>query len=213
MTQTLKTVVAPVVLAAALLAGCSALQKPERPTLYDFGPPSTTPAAATREAPLPPLALADVEASGAFDSSALLYRLGYADERQLQPYAHARWTMPPAQLVRQRLRERLGQRRAVLTPGEAAVALRASGEEPLVLRLELEEFSQVFDAPARSAGLVRLRATLVALGIGGERLLAQRAFAVQRPAATGDAPGGVRALASATDAAADEIAAWLQQVR
>jgi cholesterol transport system auxiliary component len=35
---------------------------------------------------------------------------------------------------------------------------------------------------------------------------------VQRPAPSADAPGGVRALTAATDAAIDEIATWLQQV-
>jgi cholesterol transport system auxiliary component len=47
----------------------------------------------------------------------------------------------------------------------------------------------------------------------GERLLAQRSFFVRRPAPTPDAPGGVRALAAAADAAAEEIAQWLAQVR
>jgi len=41
--------------------------------------------------------------------------------------------------------------------------------------------------------------------------VAQRRFSVQRPATSADAPGGVRALVAATDAAAQEIAAWLQQ--
>jgi cholesterol transport system auxiliary component len=34
---------------------------------------------------------------------------------------------------------------------------------------------------------------------------------VQRPAPSADATGGVRALTAATDAAAQEIALWLQQ--
>ena len=79
--------------------------------------------------------------------------------------------------------------------------------------MQLEEFSQIFSAPTQSAGVVRLRVTLVDNRAEGERLLAQRVVLASRPAPTADAPGGVQALAAATDAAADEIAAWLPQVQ
>jgi cholesterol transport system auxiliary component len=192
-----------------LLGGCAALpDKPVRPAVYDFGPGLSAPLAA---APVPaaatpaqaPLALAGIEAPAAFDGTAVLYRLAYADVQQLRPYAQARWSMPPAQLVRQRLRERLSPQRAVLNPGEGA-----AGQ---TLRLELEEFSQVFDAPERASALVRLRATLVETRSGRERLLAQRSFSAREPAPTADAPGGVRALTAATDSALADIAQWLQQ--
>ena len=62
------------------------------------------------------------------------------------------------------------------------------------------------------ASLVRLRATLLESTAGGEKLLAQRNVVVQRPAPSADAPGGVRALAAAVDAAADELVQWLAQV-
>jgi cholesterol transport system auxiliary component len=81
-------------------------------------------------APLPPIALADIDAGGALDSSAMLYRLGYADANQLRPYAQARWTAAPAQLVRQRVREQLSQRRVVLNTGEGAALLRSGGVAP-----------------------------------------------------------------------------------
>ncbi|MEP6790241.1 MAG: ABC-type transport auxiliary lipoprotein family protein, partial [Ramlibacter sp.] len=92
----------------ALLAGCADLvDKPKRATLYDFGPGSTT-AQPQQATPLPALVLGDVDTSGALDGSAVLYRLAYADVNQLHPYAQARWSAPPAQLVRQRLRDQLG---------------------------------------------------------------------------------------------------------
>ena len=80
-----------------------------------------------------------------------------------------------------------------------------------MLRVELEEFSQLFDSPGESKGVVRVRCTLLENTGGGERLVAQRSFNVQRPAPSADAPGGVRALTAATDAAAQDIASWLQQ--
>lgn len=200
-------------LVVAGLAGCALPDRPSRGTLYDFGPGALSTQPTDRMAPLAPVALADIETNGVLESTAVLYRLGFADAQQLKPYAQARWTMPPAQLVRQRLREHLAQRRAVLNAGEGAALARSGGNAPLVLRIELDEFSHFFESPTQSTGLIRLRATLVENTTNGERLLAQRSVVVQRPAPSADAPGGVRALATATDGAAEEISQWLQQIR
>ena len=198
--------------AMALLAGCATPDRPVRPTLYDFGPGATEPAAA-RQPAQPTLVLADVDASGALDGSAVLYRLAYADANQLRPYAHARWSAPPPQLIRQRLRQQLGRERAVLDLGESAALARNGGVAPRVLRLDLEEFSQLFESQQQSWGVLRLRATVMDSTPAGEKLLAQRSFVSRQPAQTPDAPGGVRALAAATDAAAEEIGQWLAQLR
>ena len=48
--------------------------------------------------------------------------------------------------------------------------------------------------------------------LAGERLVGQRSIVVQRPASSADAPGGVRALTEATEAAIEEIDEWLQQM-
>jgi cholesterol transport system auxiliary component len=199
---------------ALVLSGCSALpDKPVRPTLYDFGPGSVTLEPATRQAPLPALALDDITTSGgALDNTALLYRLAYTEVQALRPYAHARWSTPPAQLVRQRLREQLSLRRPVFNARDGVAINRSGGALlPLRLRLELEEFSQLFTAPDASVGVIRLRATLVEVTPAGEKFIGQRSVVVQRPAPTADAPGGVRALTAATDAAIEELDQWLQQ--
>ena len=196
------------------LSGCSALpDKPVRPTLYDFGPGSVALEPATRQAPLPALALDDITTSGgALDNTALLYRLAYAEVQALRPYANARWSTPPAQLVRQRLREQLSMRRPVFNARDGVAINRASvAVLPLRLRLEFEEFSQLFTASDVSAGVIRLRATLVEVTPAGEKFIGQRSVVVQRPAPTADAPGGVRALTVATDAAIEELDQWLQQ--
>ena len=253
-----------VFLAVFALAGCSALpDKPARATVYDFGPGAVALQPASRQPPLPnalpsasppvftlaPLSLDEVQASAALDSTAVLYRLAYADAQALRPYAQARWSMTPAQLLRQRLREHLGLRRAVLNAGEgsatvasamsivsgvggvgslgsvgavggaSAVGANAAGSAavpataPALLRIELEEFSQLFESPTASTGLLRLRATAVQPSAQGERLMGQRSFIVQRPAPSADAAGGVRALTAATDAAVEEIDQWLQKLR
>lgn len=202
-----------------LLAGCSALPTPPpRPVLYDFGPGVLAGAPADQRTPLPTIALADLQGVAASDAStAVLYRLAYADARQLRPYQMARWSQPPAQLVAQDLRAQLGQRRAVLRADDAQAAVRegaasGGGSQPTLLRVELEEFSQVFSSAQDSVGLVRLRATLVEPTAAGEKLLGQRLFVVQQPALSADAAGGTRALAEASAQAAQALAQWIEQL-
>ena len=199
----------------ALATGCSVIDKPTRATTYDFGPGelSTQVAASPPVPALSPLAIADIATSGgALENQAVLYRLGYLDAQQLRPYSQARWTMPPAQLLRQRMRDRLSQQRIVLNAREGVALNRSQNANLPMLRLELEEFSQLFSAPDASVGLLRLHATLVEITPAGERLIAQRKLSVQRPATSPDAAGGVRALTAATDAAIDELDAWLRQM-
>jgi cholesterol transport system auxiliary component len=190
------------------------------PAVYDFGPGAVQTRPSPGAANLLPLVLADITASVALDGTAMLYRLSYADSQQLKPYALARWSMPPAQLIRQRLREYLGQHRSVLNPGDLLIATpaRAAASAPqvkptstLTLRLELDEFSQLFDTPDKSTGLLRLSATLTQRTAGVESLLGQRSFVVQQAAPAPDASGGVRALTAATDQAAQELDVWLAQ--
>lgn len=194
-----------------LVAGCSSIlpDKPVREIMYDFGPGLAADAAPA----LPtgaPLVLPEVEVSGSLDGPAMLYRLGYDDPNRLWPYAYARWSAPPGQLLRQRLRESLGRTRPVLDSAAAASLARRGTAAP-VMRVELEEFSQQFDSPTQSKGVIRVRCTLLENTPGGERVVAQRSFVAQQPAPTPDASGGVRALTAATDAVAADIAAWLRQ--
>jgi len=202
---------------ALLVAGCGALpDKPARAKLYDFGPGvsamATAPAAAPSPA-LPMLALAEIEANTRLDGTQILYRLGYADTNELRPYGQSRWSQPPAQLLRQRLRDSLAERRTVLGPEESATLARSKGEVPDTLRISLDEFSHYFDSPASSAGLVRLRATLIRGGTGGDRVLGQKTFTVRRPAPSADAPGGVKALTAASDAAVAEVTQWMDALQ
>lgn len=231
------------------LGGCTLLRPTATPLVYDFGPGVLDMLPTGPVAKLPLLELATPQSSAALNSPAVLYRLGYADAQQLRPYTLARWSMPPAQLVGQRLREHLGLRRAIVSPGEIVVASPArpaastvanaappvasavssparpvaptavtpappvARPEPLLnLRLDLEEFSQWFESPDKSSGLLRLRATVTQRSSIGETLLAQRSFVARQVATTPDAAGGVRALAAATDQVIGEIEVWLGQV-
>lgn len=195
------------------LGACSVMpDRPVRPTQYDFGPGAMTAPAPqqTQGQGQAVLVVADLEPSSVWDSSSMvLYRLGYTGDQQLRPYAQARWTLPPAHLVRLRLRDHLSLQRAVMSPTEGAALQRSHGQSLRVLRLELEEFSQVFDQPQQSSALVRLRATLLDSRPAGETLLAQRVFVARQPAPSPDAPGGVLALTQATEQLAQDLAQWV----
>jgi len=210
-----------------ILAGCTLPRPASTPVVYDFGPGALQAPASTRIAPLPPIEITTPQASSALSGVAVLYRLGYADAQALQPYTLARWSMPPAQLIDQRLRSHSSLRRPVTVTGEILQAKppQRSASWPMAgalpppppvkpmlnLRLTLEEFSQLFASPSQSSGLLRLRATLTLRHASHDTLLAQRSFIVQQPAPSADASGGVRALAAATDQAISEIEQWLAQ--
>ncbi|MBC7603246.1 MAG: membrane integrity-associated transporter subunit PqiC [Ramlibacter sp.] len=199
------------VAAVVLVSACATPDKPTRSALFDFGPGATEmDAASTMQASI---VLSDIDATSSGDSTTINYRLAYSDGNQLRPYSQARWTAPPPQLIRQRIREQLGRERAVLDLSESAALARAGGVQPRVLRVDLEEFSQVFESPAQSYGLIRLRVTLMENTIAGEKLVAQRAVIARVPASSADAAGGVKALTTATDNAALDIAKWLQTQR
>ncbi len=192
------------------LSGCGGLPKSgSAVAMYDLGPAIVQELPRTRMAPLPALVLAEVQAPTALDNLPVVYRLGYSDAQQLRPYAQARWSMPPAQLLSQRVRETLGQRRAVLNFADGVQGPPGT----LTLRLELEEFSQLFESAGSSSGVLRLRATLTQADQGGDTLVAQRSFWLREAAASPDAAGGVRALTAAVDSAVLQLDQWVQQTQ
>ncbi|MCU0805217.1 MAG: ABC-type transport auxiliary lipoprotein family protein [Burkholderiales bacterium] len=183
---------------AAVIAGCSIGPQPRAAqTEYDFGPMPAQPAGAPRIRE--PVLVPEVTAPAWLDTSAMVYRLAYQDVASPRAYANSRWVMPPAALLTARLRSRLAQESAagVLTPEDNARA-------DVVLRVELTEFSQRFDAPGSSHAVVQVRASL----IRGQRLAAQREFVVRKPAAAADAAGAAAAFSAAADEALDAVVNW-----
>ncbi len=187
------------VLALALLSACSTIQGGESTlTLYDFG---TVRAAPAGEAPagLPPLSVADANVPTSMRGATMFYRLAYANDQQPMPYAHSRWNAPPAQLFVQRLKARIGRAGGTVLPAsDGAINI------PL-LRIDADDFSQIFDSPGSSVGQVALRASV----FQGRTLIAQKSILKQVPAQSADAAGGARALADASDAAISDILSWL----
>jgi ABC-type uncharacterized transport system auxiliary subunit len=164
-------------LSCCVLAACSVLTPAPLQTVYDLGP---APAARVPA----PVQLVEVSAPSWMNGPAMAYRLDYSDPLQRQSYRDSRWVAPPAELLAERLRQRLEPRGA-----------------PRPLRLDLESFEQQFSTVAQSEVRIRVRATL-----GGPTGL-QRVFEVHQ-AAGADAASGVRALALASDVLVADVLGW-----
>jgi cholesterol transport system auxiliary component len=167
-------------------------------TEFDFGvePNATPDSPALAEAQL---LIFDVSAPAWMDGTAMFYRLAYQNAAVPLPYAESEWVMSPAALLTQRLRS------SAAVHGDGGARL-VGVRTPAVYRLhsELLEFEQIFDAPDRSRGVLRLRATLE-----GEGVWAQRTFAIEQVAPTPNAPGGVTALTECSNELARLLEGWV----
>ncbi|MBE0619049.1 MAG: membrane integrity-associated transporter subunit PqiC [Burkholderiales bacterium] len=190
---------AALLLSLSLLASCAiGPQTREGMVNYDFGLPPAGKEANPRLQQ--DLIIPGVTAPAWMDNSGIYYRLAYQDAARPQAYALSHWVMSPAALLGQRLRANIAR------ASTAGVFVPADGvRADYTLRLELEEFSQVFEAADRSRAVLRLRASL----IRQHGIVAQQVFNVEHAAATPNAEGGVRALIAASDAAADKLIDWL----
>ena len=190
------------VAAAWLVAFASAactFTRPESPglTSYDLGPQPTY--AKSNPAIPGALLVPPVVAPAWLDEPAIVYRLMYEDSARPQAYATSRWSAEPASLITDRLRSRFAAASGgVVTPGYSAISDHT-------LRVELEDFSQRFDAPGSSRATLRARATLLANA--DRRLIGQRVFEIERAAAP-NAAGAVKALTEATHAFLEELVSW-----
>lgn len=181
-----------------LLTGCAVPGKSDPAALYDLGPLHALQDKSSLPA-LPPVSIAAVQVPVWLDSNLMFYRLNYANAQQPRPYAQARWTMTPAQLLTQQLKARIAH------AGGVALAASDGAVNVPILRIEADDFSQHFASPSESTGRVALRASLYR----GRSLLAQRSFLHQAQSGSADAAGGAAALAAASDAAVTDIVLWL----
>lgn len=169
-----------------LLAGCASGQKGGEVAYYDLE------AARQAPRPLPFLRTVEVVAPSWLDSGALQYRLNFDDAARRHAYSRSRWTAAPAELLEQLLKRNL------LGDGTTGQCR---------LRLELEEFEQVFDSPTLSRGVIEARASLY---VGqGRAPLARQSFALSRPAASADASGGIKSLGTTAGDLVQGLGSWL----
>ena len=168
---------------AGLSGGCATQQEKDPRTLYDLGSLPATQNVAPQW----------------LNSRMMFFRLAYANDQQPHPYANSRWSMPPAQLFGQRLKARLAQ------AGGAVLSASDGVANVPVLRVEADEFMQIFTSPGQSVVRVNVRASVLNL----RTLAAHRNFMREVAAPTPDAAGGASALAEATDAIITDMMNWL----
>jgi len=160
-----------------LLAACGAGSTAPEQRTFDLG----------LDAPgvrLPPVRVGAVRAVPPFDATDMQYRLGYRNAAEISAFANSRWAATPAEMFRKQL-------------------LRAAGEGAgnCAVEVEIQEFTQVFTAPAVSDARVDLRASL--------RAGAARSLSVVEPNAGADAVSGAAALARAANRAISELGGWI----
>lgn len=181
--------IATLVFAALTTACASPLRQPAMAS-FDLG--SVAIAWQARELPLASVAVA---APSWLATTAIQYRLLYADAMRRQAFGESQWVAPPAELIERALRRQ---------------SASVNGVSGCRLALDLDELAQVFDSPQRSSVQLEMRASL--MPPRGDAVLARKVFAVTRPAPSADARGGVAATSVALQALADEMAAWLTAV-
>jgi cholesterol transport system auxiliary component len=188
------------VAATLLLAACSfGPTSRETPATYDLGAPRSYADGTPRIHAS--LLVNNVAAPGWLDTQGIVYRLNFQDAARQQTYAGSRWAASPAVLLTQRLRSRLAAASDV-----GVIGAGDSARADYVLRVELEEFSQVFDAADASRAVVIARASLI--DVSKRALHAQKSFSIERAAPNANAEGGVRSLAAAGDELIEAVTAW-----
>lgn len=200
------------IIAVILLAGCAGSGTKIPAAVHDFGlqqpsavlPASTSGSAAT---PAPDLLAGSVLVAEAvsppwLDNQGIHYRLGYHDTTRSYTYANSRWAAAPAILLGRRIKSRIAA-----ASNTGVVSTQDGIPADYVLRVELEEFSQIFDTPDKSRVIVRLRTSLIERST--RSLLFQQDFEGGQVAETADAPGAVHALVAVSERLGGEVVGWV----
>ena len=174
----------PVALLLAMLAGCSLWpEAPEPPSRHDFGP-----FAANQQSF--PWSAVIVTSSEWLEDTGIDYRFLYANPTERHSYTRDQWVAAPAMLLQQRLNR--GQR-----PGGPR------------LRIDLEEFEQVFDRPGQSRVVLALKAT-IETGASASNLAA-RDFRFESLTPSADAAGALRVFPILIRQAEVALSDWVRE--
>ena len=181
----------PMTLAALVLVGCGGLQiQPPPMAAYDLG-------LGERSTLAPALAPAQIVVVTPpwLASSAMHYRLAWSDPARRRAFAESRWVSEPAAMLGLVLDR-------ALRPEAASGRCR--------LRIELDEFVQVFGAADRSEIQIVLRAGL--LPPRSDLALATRECRVVEPAPSADASGGAQAFRAGAQGLGAALSGWISEL-
>lgn len=184
------------------VAGCSGLGKvPPIPQQLDIGAPveSVVKTTVTDGRVVSTLVIPPVTAPAILQGVGVVWRMG--PDGAPNRYATYEWSAAPESLVHERLIDRLSQNFAILVD--------AVSSDNLTLHVNLLQFEQVY-APdgTGNQGVVSVQAVLLRSG----EVLGQYRASERVSADSNDAPAGARALRTATNQMADNIATWMMRV-
>jgi cholesterol transport system auxiliary component len=182
-----------------LLAGCGLGQSGPAMSQLDLGAlPSDVSLEKSAINPRLAIAVPLSLSTGLVQTTGVVWRLG-ADGIP-QTYASFAWVAPPTALVRQRLIDRLSRQGPVLPSG--------LGEKTPVLRMNLQQFEQVFQSSGQSEAVLTLQVVLTR----GATILGSDMIYERVPAQSADAVAGAQALGVASNRAAERVATWVNQM-
>lgn len=180
---------------ALVLAACSSVPKAAPGyAVHDFGPIDGAPPRALAF----PIRSTEVVPAPWLASTAMHYRLVYAQPTRRQVFVENRWAAHPGQLLELAIKRGM---RGDLPP---------AGAIGCKLRIDLDEFAQVFESQAASRGVIELRAALLAPR--SDQVIAARSFSASFPAPSPNAVGGVLALRDGVGRLNLELMAWLESL-
>jgi cholesterol transport system auxiliary component len=197
------------IVASITVMGCAGPRTVAPVAVYDFGSQRLSAGINSAETSnslrlQASLLVAEATAPAWLDSAAVQYRLAYDDLAQSHAYASHRWAASPATLLTQRIRNLLA---GVSDGGVVSTADGARTDH--ILRIELGEFTQVFDTPDQSRVVVRFRASLIDRAT--RSVVAQRSFSAEQPAPSPNAKGAIRSLTDSSDKLIGELIGWLAE--
>jgi cholesterol transport system auxiliary component len=191
------------------LTGCAITPQNERPaSVYDFGlqQASSTNSALSnqRQQLMTSLLIAEAKSPVWLNSNAIQYRLAYREPTQLYSYANSRWAAAPATLLTHHIRNSIAT-----ATNNRILSTSDNVRADFILHLELEEFSQIFDAIDKSHVIIRLRASLI--NRSSRLLKAQHSFNIKLAAPTANAAGAVQALTESSEKLTGDLITWLAE--
>ncbi|MBL78948.1 MAG: hypothetical protein CMH70_02755 [Nitrosomonadaceae bacterium] len=192
-----------------LLTGCSITpQKEKLISVYDFGLQQIADAnskpSKQQQKPTLSLLIAEAKSPVWLNNNTIQYRLAYQNPNQSYKYANSRWAASPAMLLTHHIRNSIA-----INTNNQIINTQDNIRPDFVLRLELEEFSQIFDAIDSSYVLIKLRANLI--NRDARTLQAQHNFNIKLTTPTANATGAVRALSESSKNLTKDLSNWLSK--
>lgn len=191
-----------IIFLAILLAGCTFIPKAS-PSIstYDLGPARLSTPDPT-SSPIT-IQIANISAPVWLDTQSIYYRLAYHDPARIYTYARSRWNAPPAQLLTERFKQYFATQNIHSQRKNHTLV-------NYLLKIDLEEFTQIFNTPDNSEAVIQLRATLYEPT--SHYLIAQHDFLGKQTTQTADAAGAIAAFILVSDHLLNELIQWISNV-